>query len=397
MPYYEFSKEDVFHNTVETHPTVQFDINDSHVYLANVNQISGAFTSNIGHVPVGNVSLYELNVDRPSDSLIYPFVTKGGSFEAIGNVSVKDYFSTFEYGDVISGSFPLSASLSREHFAAGHGTSAPTGSHLLALRNTLNYYTPLSPSYAFSSSAHNIDKSQQELSLLYIPSIFYGSNIEKGSVDLRFYISGTLVAQASDIGLNGELRQVSGSAYSWPGQTKNTGSVAGVVLYNEGVICLTGSWNLTEDSYDRGDDTGPFRWIDFAAGANDGTSDTSPSASFSLNFKGRTDIQTVTMFATAPRSDMNFSTNHTYLDYDTYQSGALVTSSYQYKESENMQIFNTVSSSFYRYEDSFKYQTFINKIGIYDKNLKLIAVANLATPIKKTNARDYTFKLKLDI
>ena len=34
---------------------------------------------------------------------------------------------------------------------------------------------------------------------------------------------------------------------------------------------------------------------------------------------------------------------------------------------------------------------------IYDKNKNLIAVANLATPIKKTALRDFTFKLKLDI
>ena len=77
--------------------------------------------------------------------------------------------------DTITGSYPLSASLSRERFLVNHGINTPTGSHILALKNTLNYYTPLSDHYAFSSSLG--DKSLQELSLLYVPSIFYGHQL----------------------------------------------------------------------------------------------------------------------------------------------------------------------------------------------------------------------------
>jgi hypothetical protein len=103
------------------------------------------------------------------------------------------------------------------------------------------------------------------------------------------------------------------------------------------------------------------------------------------------------MFATAPKSGLNFSANQTLLDHASYLSGTVTTGSHHYKESEEIEIFNTVSSSFYRFEADFKHQTFINKIGIYDKNKNLIAVANLATPVKKTALRDFTFKLKLDI
>jgi hypothetical protein len=39
----------------------------------------------------------------------------------------------------------------------------------------------------------------------------------------------------------------------------------------------------------------------------------------------------------------------------------------------------------------------VSKIGIYDEDMNLIAVAKLATPVKKTEERDLTFKLKLDI
>jgi len=392
MPYYKFKDDEIFHNTIEAYPEVQFDINANNVYLNNKNAHSGAFTSNVTHVPTGNLSLFELNIDRPSDSLIYPFVTKDGSFEAIGNVSVKDFFSSFEYGDIITGSYPLSASLTRESFAVDHGTLFPTGSHILALRNTLNHYTPVSNHYSFSSSLG--DKSSQALSLLYVPSIFYGSQIKKGSVNLKLYVSGTLVAHAADVGYNGELKQIAGTDFA---QTNGSSSIAGVVLYKEGVLVLTGSWDLTEGSYDRGDDIGPFRWIDFAAGANDGTANVSPSASFSFNFEGKSYIETVTMFAHANKSDLNFSANRSFLDYHSYVSSSTTTGSFQYKESDNIDIFNTVSSSFYAYNESFKHQTFINKIGIYDKNKNLIAIANLATPIKKNSLRDFTFKLKIDL
>jgi hypothetical protein len=41
--------------------------------------------------------------------------------------------------------------------------------------------------------------------------------------------------------------------------------------------------------------------------------------------------------------------------------------------------------------------TYITKIGIYDDKKKLIGVASVAKPVKKTEDRDLTFKLKLDI
>ncbi len=45
---------------------------------------------------------------------------------------------------------------------------------------------------------------------------------------------------------------------------------------------------------------------------------------------------------------------------------------------------------------SFQKETYISQIGIYDEDRNLIAVAKLATPVKKTEERDYTFKLKYD-
>lgn len=402
MPYYEFKEEDLFYNTIETWPAIQFDVNINTVYLNNKNDITGAHVLNAGCIPTGFISLYELNVDRDFSaqtydpktnpegikSKIFPFVTKDGSFEAIGNVSVKDYFNTFEYGDVITGSYPMSASLIRS------GT-APGGQFVMALQNTLNYYTPVSPHYAFSSSIFQRDFGTDDVNLLNIPSIFYGSQLKKGTVRLKFYISGTLVAELNDRDFNGELIQVADD-----GETARASNneVAGVVLYNEGIILLTGSAALTFETYEFGIGAPHAgRWLDFAAGANDGVDLVTPSASFSVNFEAINNVQTLTMFANAPKSNLNFSSNPTFLNHDSSLITQPVTSSVQYKESEETEIFNTVSSSFFNFDERFKHQTFISKIGIYDYQKNLIAVASLATPIKKNSERDFTFKLKLDL
>jgi hypothetical protein len=399
MPYYKFGPKDILRNRIKTYPDNTFFVNDNHIYYNNRNAISGAHVENVQHIPTGHVSLYGLNVDRNFDdhtydpdtdtgkkTKIFPFITKGSSLNSFGTVS-DTAFSQFSYGDILTGSYPFSASITRETFDA---STPSAGSHLQALKNTLNYYTPLSPHYAFSSSLG--DKEQQDLTLISIPSIFYNSHIRKNSVKLNFYISGTLVATCEDINRNGELIQTSGSAYA---QSNGSNKVAGVVLYNEGFVLLTGSWDLTEGSYDFGVPTRQGKWLDFAAGANDGTTDVDSSASFSFSFQGTNYVNTLTMNCDAPLSDLTFSPNNTYVQHSS--STVIASGSTGYFQNNEIPIKNTVSSSFYNYEEEFKPQTFISKIGIYDENKNLIAIANLSKPVKKSNDRDYTFRLKLDI
>ena len=247
--------------------------------------------------------------------------------------------------------------------------------------------------YAYSSSLAG-DKSTQALTLISIPSIFYGSSVQKNTIKLSFYISGTLVAACEDINRNGELIQTSGSAYA---QTNGSGSVAGMVLYNEGFVILTGSWGLTKEAFQFGDASATEgTWLDFAIGANDSETPITPSASFSMNFKGTNYINVITMFADAPIGDLNYSANPTFVQYQDSQPSAS-TSNIGYFQNEKKTLKNTISSSFYDFDENFKRQTFISKIGIYDENKNLIAIANLSKPIKKTEDRDFTFKLKLDI
>ena len=402
MSYYKFGPKDILRNRIKAFPDNVFFVNDNHVYYNSRNNIAGANVGNVTHVPTGHVSLYELNIDRDFSkhtydpdtntgvkAKIFPFITKGSSLNSFSTVTSTN-FNQFLYGDIITGSYPFSASIVRETFEA---TTSPTGSHLLALRNTLNFYTPLSQHYSFSSSLGN--KATQDVTLISIPSIFYDSKIRSNSVKLDFFISGTLVARCEDKNRNGELIQTSGTAFA---QANGLNKVAGVVLYNEGFVLLTGSWNLTEGNFDFG--PGSARkgtWKDFAAGANDSYGEVNPSASFALSFQGTSYINTVSMLCDAPLGDLNFSTNPTFINKNDSTLNSNVTGAGGYFQNNKIRIKNTISSSFYNYEEDFKRQTFISKIGIYDENRNLIAVANLAKPVKKLEDRDYTFRLKLDI
>jgi hypothetical protein len=388
MPYKKFEQNDKFNNVVRTYPKVRFDIYDSKLYYQNKSQISGAFTGSTPNVDTGFISLYELNVDRNESQtgLIYPFITKQGTLSSFKTISTSEFNNDFVYGATISGSYPLSSSISREYFPAGF-IFRP---HIQALKNTLNFYTNLSEHYAYSSSLG--DKATQEMNLISIPSIFYGSSIKKGSVDLKFYISGSLIGELQDYNQNGELIQVG------PSGSTGSGSVAGVVLYNEGFILLTGSWGL-EDGIARNylDDLTNLQtssWINYAVGANDGIpSGIIPSSSYNMEFNGTNYIPTLTLLAHANRGEFNHSNNPTYVTSGSpksYQTGSMSV------VGPSLPIKNVVSSSYPDPTGSFEKTTYITKVGIYDENRNLIGIASVAKPIKKIADRNLTFKLKLD-
>lgn len=406
MPYYEFTKNDLIYNVIETNPEVEFFVYNNQVFYNNEREQFNAFTGTVdlkhsGH-GTGHLSLYEMNISRPTGHLVYPFVTKDGSLGAFKTISTDSFNQDFVYGDVLTGSYPLTASISKDYYVAGHVSSAfahaddaGTGNRILALKNTFNSYTHLSQHYAFSASLPldlGWDKGEQELGLISIPSIFYGSSIEKGSLDLKFYMTGTLIGTLRDDAKNGELVQVG------PTGSTGSGSIAGVVLYDEGFIVLTGSWDISNnentDAYIGSGQENPPRWIHFGIGANDGTEHAISSSAFQIKFRGTNRIPTMTMFAHAPKGELNHSNNPTYIE--SGQALVAVTSSAIYQESKNIAIKNIVSGNFSDHTSSFQKETYISKIGIYDNDRNLIAVAKLATPVKKTEERDYTFKMKYD-
>lgn len=378
--FFEFEKDDVFRNTVKAHPRVDFLIYSSSVYYNNENRDATNF-----HTPNGHINLYELNVNRHLVSasgdpqLIYPFVTKQGSYTSFSTISDDEFNLDFVYGDSLTGSYPLTASISVDRY--GESFTGRKKEVLYALKTSLDYHTTLSPHYAYSSSFG--DKTIQKLNVISVPSIFYGSNIEKGSVRLKYYVTGTLIAEAADTLKNGVLVQTSGST---------TGDKVGVVLYNEGFIILTSSADLDTHTEQYGLTTNNLTasWQYFGVTSSYAGV---PSSSFSINFNGEQHIQTLTLFAHAKKNQLNFSNNPTFLSH----SISSVTGSNIYFEDSEMEIKNIVSSSYAKHSASFEPVTYISKVGIYDENKNLIAVAGLANPVRKLENRNYTFKLKLDI
>jgi hypothetical protein len=398
MSFYKFGPNDIFHNQIKTHPQQSFFIYQCRVFLNNNPLVPGILNGgeNVGDVPTGFANLYELNVDRPDSQLIYPFITKAGSLTSFSTISTSDFNNDFVYGDIITGEYPLSASITSSWYSDGAPSLAQPKREIQALKTALETYTPLSPHYLYSSSLGN--KEEQEMRIVSIPSIFYGSSIKKGSISVKIYISGTLGAELVDSLQNGELRQFLPTG-------SNSGSVAGVALYNEGFLILTGSWDigLKELEWGRGGlgcgHDQPARWLDALQSPPECdalcTAGVLQSASFGLDFKGTQYVPVKTMFANAPRGELNYSNNPTYLKYgsSSYEasSGTLA-----YQQNQQVPIKNITSGTWAAPTASFSKTTYISKIGIYDDNKNLIGVAKLATPIRKREIDDFTFKLKLD-
>lgn len=441
MPFYKFNNNDVYVNTLTTYPEIKYFVYNGNAYYNDIPDISGSLTSSIRCTDPGSISLFELNIDRntgdfgyitefedalgnldpiksvKNTGLIYQFMVKDATRLSFGSVS-STAFSEGQLGEVFTGSFPYTSRISREYYTAtalrttspviAHEeegmtvTSSGSVSHLQALKNTLNYYTYLSPHYAVSSSlferdlmASSGDSWSAQVNLISIPTIFYGSKIKPGTIKLDFYVSGALVGRLEDKNQNGVLYQTA------PVDSGGSGNVGGVALYNEGFMVLTGAWDLTDGRYTEPTGYGTTdsypSWVSFAASLS-GSSDTNTYASgssFLIQMSGTTKTQTLTMFATAPKGALNQSNNPTFVSFFTGSFGT--GSSQGYMQNSVLSIKNVVSSAYNTPTASFEKTTYVSKIGIYDDNMNLIAIAKPSTPIRKTAERDFTFKIELDI
>ena len=433
MPLYKFGAGDVFYNQIKTHPSSSFYIYSGSVYYRNKATEPGSFAANATNVPVGHVSLFELNIDRaangdatavvgPSSSVnptfnvkdtgfAYPFVYKGVQDLAFKGVKRNNYIHDYDVGAVITGSYMMSASLTRLMFK-NTALFNSTNIYGAALKNSLDYARRHGDHYKFASGAD-----ADSTTVINIPSVFYGSEIKKGTVDLKYYISGTLVARARDTNYNGALIQSSGGVDF---ASAMDGTTVGVVLYKEGIIVLTASHKLTADtvsfqSYGNRDNTEvsavdnltQTQWIHYGLMLPQGSGSAlvydhagqlnfANSASFELDFAGTHNVPNVTMLAHANRGELNYSNNPTYIKHGQTTTYNPVTGTMFYGERE-LDIKNIHSASYADPTGSLKKTTYITKVGIYDEKKNLIGIASVAKPVKKTEERDLTFKLKLDI
>ena len=429
MSFRKFGPNDIVLNTMRTFPAVDFVVFDSQVYYNNVPHQSGAFSDNILGITSsaqGAISLYEYNVDRQGTTTrnestasittgrnppIIPFISKDSARASFSTAGPVSYNNEFQYGDILTGHYPLTASISREFMdtpgarrdiinTITNEVFPSSGSafypHFYSLKNRLNHYEYMSIHYAVKPRSGAWNKAVQPTNVLYIPSIFYGTQIKPGSISLKWFFTGSLIGELKDTKENGELIQTFGTG------SGHDGKVAGVVMYNEGIILLTGSWALEHQAIGLTKDGSTTRpqWKNFAAGALDGVTQgtahsTFLTASFGIHFQGTTEIQTQTMFAKAGRGQVNYSNNPTFLVYDQdpmFRSGSQI-----YEENPIRKIKNIASSSFATFDAPFEKQVYISRIGIYDDNNNLVGLATLADPVLKEEGQDYTFKLKLDI
>ena len=381
MSYFKLKDNDVFVNTIEAYPNSRFYIHSGTIYLNNQPAISGAYSDNILGVPPGFVSLFEYNVNREEDQRIYPFITKGGQKQTFKTISKSQWNTEFNYdGSVITGSYNLSASISRI-------TGSECIPKLRALKSSFNHYLFWSRHFDYATyydfEDYQVGDPDPDISMINIPSIFYGSSIKKGSISLKAYAEGSVVAEATDENRRGELIQ------------KDNGNVIGTVLYDEGILLLTGSEVLASV----GTPAANIKWLFFGYGIygdEDGTTPTSLSASFSLDFQGVSQFQNMTVLAKAPEGMLNHSNNPTYLKRSGDPLLQMHTSSYEYIERQR-EVKNIVHSEQTDYEPPFQKETYISKICIYDEHKRLVGTCKLATPIRKTEAKEYLFKMKIDL
>jgi len=468
MPLYKFGANDIFYNRIRTYPSSSFYIYSASVFyqdrstqrgnlatgqavpMSNKNPVQGGFDPSGPPASRNTVgaNLSELNIDRtptfgiriigPSSSVaaenvidvgqIYQFIYKGGEQLAPKNYT-RDEFNLVQPGEVLASpqkasAFPAqTAGISRRFYLSSSGFN-DANQDGAALRNSLDFAKRFGTHYNFPSGA------SEDTSVIYIPSIFYGSAIKKGSVDLRYYMTGTLVARCTDSKYNGALI-MSGNAESNE-QGVLDGQTVGVVLYNEGVIILTSSVNVAvapnalamEKGYSSRDlqstaflTPGGNSWLYFGQGLTpvplktmsfkrtepagtevDATDNFqfAQSASFGLQFAGTHDVPTVTMLASAKKGELNYSNNPTFKAEYKSANRFPITGSNLYHEQP--QKIKDISYAPYSHPTgTLNNTTYIAKIGIYDDKKRLIGIASVAKPVKKTEDRDLTFKLKLDI
>ena len=203
MSKFKFNKEDVYVNRTKTYPDYKIFVNDANVTINNdvVTNVSSA-------VSAGYQSLYEYNFDNRF-SYIHPFITDGenvtkqifrpqvssSNFDITDsqnpNQVVYDSLLSAPGANITSSYLAMTASLKKEKPILSRKRD-------VLINIARNYYL-YSPKFRISRMTFN-----EDTVLINIPQVMFGSAIKKGSIELNFYVTGTLVARATDSGQNGD-------------------------------------------------------------------------------------------------------------------------------------------------------------------------------------------------
>lgn len=115
MSFKRFQQKDIVNNTMVAKPEFNFIVHSGSTFLQRERSVDGNFSNTIKHIESGHVSLHELNINRPSDSLIYSFIEKDSTRYSFKTITTTEFDSesTFGFGSQMTSSYPVSASLSR--------------------------------------------------------------------------------------------------------------------------------------------------------------------------------------------------------------------------------------------------------------------------------------------
>lgn len=335
-----FSNNDIFRNQATYYPKYRWvnDLSENQFILDNsINRYSGS---------IEGIDLYEIAVNGLSSA--YQYIVNKKQYQTYAGQNLSEY----QYGQHVTASLIMTSSIAQEQVALN--ADRP---HILALKNTFNYYTRLARSFDYSNFA------SQSLAIFYIPTIFYGSSLKRGSVSIKYFtqVDNRLatVLSCTDSNKNGELINITSSFYG------TSSSCVGNILYNEGIIILNKSNHFTQAS-------------DY----------------ISLEYNGTVKQNQIMLFATADKNEFNNSNNPTYKN-TLYKSPS--TSSNKFIEDPKQLIYNINSSSYANYDESYKKITYISSIGLFDKDRNLIGIAKLSKPIRKRQEDSFTFKLRYDM
>lgn len=433
MHRFKFTPDDLFVNRLKTYPEYNVFIYQGQMYVNKESRLTGS----------GGIEVYDINRSKETNSIM-PFVVSGSDkvafkaqkFQPLVKNYSGDHFNISKYAaeagtsvinafygetfttiageadPVLTSSYGIESPITRNlttqqsNFTTTYynltasqiQTATPTyitpvNITASALQNVARKYTTLSDHFIFISSSirsRDLVHDADSINFITIPSMYYGSNIKKGSVELNYYITGSKIASCADVNHNGALIGTLGST---------SGSVVGLVLYDEGIIMLTSSVKLEEGGYEiqyDGSSTDiSSSWQYFGTTLNDSiaSSNTLASASYDLNFKGVNYVNSMTMFAHARKGELNHSNNPTYRDLESTRVNQ--TGSGRIFSEGDVPLVNIVSGSYV--SASFDKTTYISKVHIYDNQGNLIAITSLANPIKKTLEDEFTFKMKLDL
>jgi hypothetical protein len=436
----KFEKNDLFYNTIVGNPSYKVVFYNGNVTINDQINEGNRITSSLTFLEKNFVYTASMDEGFTKNNYIYKDFDISGTLsynpQIKRNFVYKKTYGAFEEKYTLYSTVKKISALKNIFSKYSLDNSSLKISEYLendGIPTNLTYKGFNPGSYPPSSNNLSYIVAKKNINLIEIPQAFYGIKVQPGTLNLKIYITGTLIAEASDIYKNSKIIQTSSS---YNASLVNT--EIGSILYDEGIIILTGSSQLSNAiqyyiqpvsesasifpgvNYSNVAENDYVRWIHFGSHKVTSTTTTTQitASSFELSFQGSTQVNALTMFCSADKNDFTWSNNRTYISggqsnklvlgqtssitvgSTTYSAGTssyFVPSNGYFFENDQLLIKNTVSSSFSNFSAPYQPQVYISEIGIYNEEGELIAIGKLANPLKKMADRDYTIKLKLEM